>query len=210
MKKRNFALIAAVAVSAAGLFTSVSAADSTTTVDAGGKKGGCATGHCGPRGGKGGFVKALGITDDQLEKLNTIKLDYSKATAPKKAELMTLSKEMRDDMTKPGVTKSQMLQLQGKINEIKSALSMSRVEFMADRMAVLTDDQKAKIRSFALKRSFGPGHHGGGHHFKSSKKFHHGGGRFKGPGPRSFRGDKPAAFSAPPAAPAAPEAPNQV
>jgi Spy/CpxP family protein refolding chaperone len=206
MKKSNIALVAAVAISAVGLFSSVNAADSSTTVDAGGKKGECQTGHCGKGGpGKGGMFKAFGFTDDQLEKMNTLKLDYEKTAAPKKAELMTLSKELRDDMTKPGVSKSQLLQLQGKINEIKAELSNGRISLMADRMALMTDDQKTKIRSFALKRSFGPGggHHGGPRHFKG-KKFHHGGkGAFhRGPGPRPFGGEKPADAPASSVAPA--------
>lgn len=187
MNKSKIAFLAAVAISAAGIFNTVSAADSTTTVDSGAKKG-CPTGKCGTK--RGGMFEALGITTDQLEKMNTMKLDFEKANAPKKTELMTLSKELRDDMTKPGVSKSELIALQGKINDIKSQLSTNRVGYMADKMAILTDDQKAKIREFSLKRSFGP-HHRGGHgggHFKG--KFHHGGkgGFHKGPGPRGFGG----------------------
>jgi len=207
MNRRKIAFLAAVAISAAGVFNTVSAADSTTTVDAGAKKG-CPTGKCGPK--RGGMFEALGITTDQLEKMNTMKLDFEKANAPKKTELMTLSKELRDDMTKPGVSKSELLALQSKINDIKSQLSTNRVGFMADRMAVLNDDQKAKIREFSLKRSFGPHHRGGHHggHFKS--KFHHGGkdGFRKGPGPRGFGGPKPGPDA--PASSEAPAAPDQV
>lgn len=205
MNKSKIAFLAAVAISAAGIFNTVSAADSTTTVDSGAKKG-CPSGKCGFK--RGGMFQALGITNDQLEKMNTMKLDFEKANASKKSELMSLHKELRDDMTKPGVSKSELLALQAKINDIRSELSTSRVGYMADKMAVLTDEQKGKIRTFALQRSFGPK---GGHHGKSfkGKRFHHGGkGSFhKGPGPRKFRGEKPAEA---PSASVTPTAPSEV
>jgi hypothetical protein len=81
---------------------------------------------------------------------------------------------------------------------------------MADKMAVLTEEQKAKIREFSLKRSFGP-HRGAHHrgHFKA--KYHHGSkdGFHNGHGPR--RSGKPEGkFGAPkPAdAPASSELPS--
>ena len=75
MKRNKVALFAAVALSAAGLaFSSVSAADSSTTVAAkGNDKSPCASGKCDVRQGKGGFFKELGITDDQLEKMSALK-----------------------------------------------------------------------------------------------------------------------------------------
>ena len=109
-------------------------------------------------------MKELGITNDQLEKLNSLKQQSEAASAPKKAELKTLFSELRDDMSKPDVDKSQLVALQQKINEVRDQLSINRVSFMADRMAVLTPDQRAKLREHMLKRSTFGGEH----------RFHHG------------------------------------
>ncbi len=194
MTNTKLAMFAAIALSAAGLsFTAANAADSATTVDTGSVQQAKSFGKdCGPggcKGGKrGGFVQALGLTDVQLEKMNSLKIELANSTEPKKAELMKLHRELRDDLTKPGVSKSQLLTLQTKINEIRAELSNTKISFMADRMAVLTDDQKAKIRSFSLKRGMG-GH--GGKHFRGGKRFHHFGGRAQ------FGGDKPSASTAP-------------
>lgn len=192
MTKNKLAMFAAIALSAAGLsLTAANAADTSTTVDSGEVKQAKSFGKdCGPggcRGGKGGgFVKELGLTDAQLEKMNSLKIEFANSTGPRKAELMKLHRELRDDMTKPGVSKSQLLTLQSKINEIRDELSNSKISFMADRMAVLTDDQKAKIRSFSLKHGMG-GH--GGKHFRGGKHFH--GGR------PHFGGERPSASTAP-------------
>lgn len=181
MKTTKLAMFAAVTVAALSFnLAPAFAQNSSTTVDTGKQESGFKRGpggpggKCGPggksfhggkrfhRGGGGGFVKALGITTDQLEKMNTLKLDFKASTEPKKAELKVLSSELKDGMTKPGVSKSQLLNLQSKINEIKAALSTTRVGYMADRMAVLTDDQKSKIREFSLKRqAMGGKHHKG-------------------------------------------------
>ncbi|MBX9671678.1 MAG: hypothetical protein K2X93_29080 [Candidatus Obscuribacterales bacterium] len=120
--------------------------------------------------------------------MNSLKVEFADSTGPKKVELMKLHRELRDDMTKPGVSKSQLLTLQSKINEIRTELSNTKISFMADRMAVLTDDQKVKIRSFSLKHGMG-GH--GGKHFRGGSR-HHFGGRAHFGGP-----DKPSISAAP-------------
>jgi Spy/CpxP family protein refolding chaperone len=177
MKTNKVSLLAAVALSAAGLsFSTANAADSATTVDAGKSKAQCASGF---RSHRGGFMKELGFTTDQLEKMNALKLSFENSNGPKKAELMKLHRELRDDITKPGVSKSELLSLQTKINAVRDDLSTSKISYMADKIALLTPDQQTKIREFSLKHSFGPG---GGHHFKG--RHHFGGGRSfqRGPG----------------------------
>lgn len=173
MNKKKVALFAAVTLSITGLaFSSVSAADTATTVDTG-RKGAPSGKFHHKRGGH--FGSSLGLSNEQLEKLNSLKIEFSNANGAKRAELMSLRRELRDGMTKPGVSKSDLLSLQSKINELNSELSNNKVAFMSDRMSVFTDDQKAKLRSFALKKqTMGGGKNSCG----SSKKFHHrGGGR---------------------------------
>lgn len=220
MNKNKISLIAAIALSAAGLsFNAANAADTATTVDAGGKtpaaqcapggKGGNfghkRGGHHGRRGG-GDFMKAFGFTTEQLEKMNSLKLSFQTSTSPKKAELMNLHRELRDNMTKPGTSKSELLSLQSKINTLRADLATSKISYMADKMALMTDDQKAKIREFSLKRGMGGGHGKG--HFRGGK-----GGHFRGhggPGSRgSFDGNK-ASFGNNQPAPVAPVAPSEV
>lgn len=189
MNKNKVALIAAVTLSLAGLtFSSVSAADTATTVDTGSKSAPSGKFHH-KRGGH--FGSPLGLTDAQLEKLNALKIEYSNASGPKRAELMSLRRELRDGMTKPGVSKSELLSLQSKINGLNNELSNNKVAFMADRMSVFTDEQKAKLRSFALKKQMmgGSKHFRGGKHF-GAKKFHHRGGRSFGVKPAAPAADK--------------------
>lgn len=208
MKKNRISLIAAVAFSVAGIaFSSANAADTATTVDTGKSKAACASGKC-ERGKRGSFMKDFGFTSEQLEKMNSLKMSFESSTGPKKAELRTLHKELRDGMTKPGVSKTELLSLQTKINGISNDLSTSRVNYMADKIALLTDDQKSKIREFSLKRNFFPGH-GKGNHFRGGKGHFRGHG---GPGPRaSFGGDKKFSVGEQPAStPTAPVAPSEV
>lgn len=98
MNRNRISLIAAIAFSAAGLaFSTANAADTATTVDAGKSPAQCAAGgKCGKFGNGGhgrrggGFMKELGFTTDQLEKMNSLKLGFESSSSPKKAELKTL------------------------------------------------------------------------------------------------------------------------
>jgi len=145
-------------------------------------------GECCPGGGQGhgGF----GLTDDQLEKLNSLKERYQASTAAKKAELKVDHTQLRDIMTRPDVDKSAALALQSKVNALRDDLSNQRLGFMLDASQIFTPEQRAKMRHRFLARStFGGGFGGGGHRFQGHFRGHGGPGGPGGPG--GFHGGGP-------------------
>ncbi|MBK9144638.1 MAG: hypothetical protein IPM23_19275 [Candidatus Melainabacteria bacterium] len=175
MKLSKVSILAAMSFAISGLALLPAAADPVTIVESGPTlaaraPGGPGPGPC-PGGGcrGGGLMKSL--TDDQLEKLNTLKLGFKSEISPKYAELKTLKDQFRDAVTKTDTSKSDLLALQSKINGIKDEISTARAGFIADRMAVLTDEQKAELRKKFLSRGLmGSRHYGKGFH----GKMHHG------------------------------------
>lgn len=139
------------------------------------KEKGCAGGECkgGFRRGPGGFMRGLNLTDDQLEKLHSLRTEAFEASGPKRFELRSLQRQMKDSLTKPGINKSELLSLQSKINSLNAELANSRVSFMADASSVLTEDQRQTMRRSMLMGGFG-GHnkfHGRGHHGDGPRHF---------------------------------------
>ncbi|MBZ0184713.1 MAG: hypothetical protein K8F91_00575, partial [Candidatus Obscuribacterales bacterium] len=159
----------AMTIAVAGMASLPALADSQTAVTADkqivAKRSGraCSGGAC-ASGNR--MMESFGMTDAQLEKLNTLKLDFKSSVGPKFAELKSLESEFRDMVTKPDTSKADLLALQSKINTVKSDLCTARAGFVADRIAVLTDEQKAKLRKKFLSRNvMGSAHHG-------KKRFH--------------------------------------
>ncbi|MGD9685070.1 MAG: Spy/CpxP family protein refolding chaperone [Candidatus Obscuribacterales bacterium] len=168
MKFSKVSILAAMSFAISGLALLPASADPVTVVDSGPTLAARA-----PGGGcrAGGMMKSL--SDEQLEKMNTLKLSFKSDIAPKFAELKTLKDQFRDAVTKPDTSKSDLLALQTKINGVKDEISTARAGFIADRMAVLTDEQKSELRKKFLSRGlmggrhYGRSFHGKGFHGKS-------------------------------------------
>jgi len=136
----------------------------------------------------------LALSDEQLEKIAKVKASLADATGPKKLQLKTLHRQLKDALTKENVDKSSVLNLQSQINSLRDELSNAKLNARLDTLAVLTPEQKAKLRHAALQRqalgSMG-GRMGGKHHrghggqpgFKGG---HHG----RGPGAAAPNDDK--------------------
>lgn len=179
MKLSKVSILAAMSFAISGLALLPASADPVTVVDSGATLAArapdagpdpCPGGGC--RGG--GLMKSL--SDDQLEKMNTLKLGFTSEISPKYAELKTLKDQFRDAVTKPDTSKADLLALQSKINGLKDEISTARAGFIADRMAVLTDEQRTELRKKFLSRGLmGGRHHGKGFHGKGFHgKMHHG------------------------------------
>ena len=107
------------------------------------------------------------LSDEQLEKINTLKEAARQSTAAQKTELHALSSRMHDLMTKPDVDRAEVMALQAKVNSLRSDLSNRWLNFRLDSMAVLTPEQKQQVRHrFLMHQMFGGfrhhGHCGGG------------------------------------------------
>ncbi len=140
MKIKKFSLLtlAALIVAPLGFASAFAADDSGATTIAKVPSGQCAGGKCG-----GGFKSKLNLTDDQLERLNSLKMASREASGPKVVELKSLHSQLKDKLTKGDVSKSELLSLQSKINSLKADLANNRVSFLADASSVLTAEQKA-------------------------------------------------------------------
>lgn len=109
-------------------------------------------------------LPALSLSDDQLEKIAKIKAAFSDSAAEKIAQLHTLSRQQKELLTQEKVDKSQLLEIQSKINGLKSDLSTAHLNMRIDTLALLSPEQKQKLHHMSLQRQVLGGlrpHHGG-------------------------------------------------
>ncbi|MBX9689787.1 MAG: hypothetical protein K2X27_23965 [Candidatus Obscuribacterales bacterium] len=123
----------------------------------------------------GGFASPgkMSFSDEQLEKIAKLKSSFQDNNSAKVAQLRSLTRELRDKMTQENLDKSAVLDLQSKINGLKSDLATARLNMRIDTLALFTPEQKQQLRHASLKRqAFGSRGRGQGHH---GKKGHAGG-----------------------------------
>jgi len=123
------------------------------------------------------------LTDDQKAKLGTLRDQYILSTANKKAELMVVSRQLKEALHSTNIDKSAALTLQGKINNLKADLSTARLNMMLASSDVFTPEQREQMQK--LHRMHGWGHKGHGGKGKGECGGPRGGmrGRAFGPGP---------------------------
>ncbi len=124
----------------------------------------------------GGFGKRLGLTDEQLLKISTMKDQYRLSSAGQRAETKVLSDQLKNVLTAPQLDKAQALSIQSKLNDVKDKLSNEKLQFRIDFMSVLTPEQKEIARhKMLVSEVFGGehmGHHGaqfGHRHFEHNR-----------------------------------------
>ncbi len=120
------------------------------------------------------WAEKMGLSDEQMEKLVSLKSEYMVKTAPQKAELMSDMKQMMLLMTASSLDKSAIMSLHDKMSTIKSDLCTARVNHMISAMEVLTSKQRSEMHHHMLVHMSSPHHMQGGmhHHFFGH---HHGG-----------------------------------
>ena len=96
------------------------------------------------------WPEKLGLSDEQMEKLITLKSDYEIKTAEKKAQLWADMKQMILLTTTAKTDKDAILALNEKMNALKAELSTSRVNKMLEAMLVMTAKQKEEIHHHVL------------------------------------------------------------
>lgn len=111
------------------------------------------------------FVK---LSDDQLEKLNSLKMKFKQDSSAKRAELALLRGQLRDSLSKANVDKSEVLSMQSKINGLQADLDNARLSMMIDARSVFTPEQRQEFRRKHLERGMLGGSHRGAHgkHFR--------------------------------------------
>lgn len=99
------------------------------------------------------WAKTLGLTDDQMTQLVSIKSEYKVNTAKQKAELKADRKKLMLLMTEEKLDKQAIFSLKEKIDSLKASISDARVNKMISVMSVLTPQQRAQVRHRLLERS---------------------------------------------------------
>ena len=120
------------------------------------------------------WAEKMGLSDEQMEKLVSLKSEYMVKTAPQKAEFMSDMKQMMLLMTAPSLDKQAIMSLHDKMSSIKSDLCTARVNHMISAMEVLTSKQRSEMHHHMLVHMSSP-HHMQGDMHKHGFGPHHGG-----------------------------------
>lgn len=118
----------------------------------------------GALGGRGGMRGGLELTDEQKEKVYTMKNKLLDDVGPKKLEVQKLQRQLRDLLTKDSIDRKAIEATQDKINALRTDLSNTNLAFKMDLNEMLTPEQRQKIRFRGPGRKMGGHrHHGRGH-----------------------------------------------
>lgn len=129
----------------------------------------------GPHGGPGGWHHGgggpfgllhgdLALSNDQFEKLYSIKESTMDALGPKKLELHTAFRNLMDSVGAGNQDTGRIKSLQDKIASLKSDISTIETGKLVAMSQVLTADQRSAIHLAMIKGSMSGWHHHGGHH----------------------------------------------
>jgi Spy/CpxP family protein refolding chaperone len=122
------------------------------------------------------WPEKLGLTDEQMEQLVSLKSEYAVDTAKQKAELKADMGKMMLLMTAPTLDKQAVLSLKEKMDQLKASLCDARVNHMISAMNVMTPKQKEQMRHHMLVHMLSH-HHSMGHgphaHKGGMHKEHH-------------------------------------
>lgn len=133
-------------------------------------------GHeAGPEGGHGhhhhGPLSALkgnlALSDDQYEKLYSLRNQFLDQVATKAVELGTLHRKMKDALTSPNLDAKAVADMGARINALKSDIAAAKLNRLIASAQVLTPEQRKAIHDQMVHRSvesLGEMGHGMHHH----------------------------------------------
>lgn len=114
-------------------------------------------GPSGP-GGPGGCPAMRGLfsgehalTDDQYEKLYSLKNSMLDKVGPKMVELHSLERQLKDAITRADMDSKKAGELKGKITSLKSDLASIKIDSQIAFMEILTADQRKDMRQAMVK-----------------------------------------------------------
>jgi Spy/CpxP family protein refolding chaperone len=106
-------------------------------------------------------AEELDLTDQQIEQLQAASLANQKEMIQPRADLQKAKLELREIMQAKQINKNKALAAQKKISDIKGQMAQKRLTAKIDRLNILNDQQRAKVRKDMMLR--GSRHHGRGH-----------------------------------------------
>lgn len=102
--------------------------------------------------------KPIDLSDEQLEKIHSIRNDFLDAVGPKMVEIASKKRHLRDALLSANVDAAKAKALQSEINSLKDEVSNLKLASKIDCLNVLTSEQRKTIRDRAF-RWHGRGHH---------------------------------------------------
>lgn len=113
----------------------------------------------GPAGGMQCQERRVDLSDEQIEKIHSLKNQYLDAVGPKMLEIASKQRKLRDVLLAPSVDAAQAKTLQEAINSLKGEISNLKLENKIDCLSILTPEQRKNIRDRAFRwHGRGPGH----------------------------------------------------
>jgi Spy/CpxP family protein refolding chaperone len=115
-------------------------------------------------GGGGGMLrmaenpmvrKALGLTDEQVGKLHKIGVDAEKSAVQTRAQMEMNRIELRELMRGENPDQSAIMAKIDEGSALRAKMEKARVQTMFDAKAVLTPEQRAKVKTFMENRGAG-------------------------------------------------------
>lgn len=91
------------------------------------------------------WPEKLRLTDEQMEKLISLKSAYEIKNAEKRAQLFANMKQMSMLMTDSNLDKNAILALNEKNNSLKAELATARTNRIIEAMSIMTDKQREQI-----------------------------------------------------------------
>ncbi len=115
-------------------------------------------GHKGGGSGKGSRLQALNLTEEQKTAMDTLKTKFKATVSPKKEELMSHRKALREMLSSDKIDRSAVQQEQDKINALSADMANSMLAFRIDMSENLTPEQRKQMRD--LHANWGKKHGG--------------------------------------------------
>jgi hypothetical protein len=101
------------------------------------------------------MAEKLGLSDQQIEQIRSLRMQYEKTMIQKRADLGLAQLELRETMMNLKLDEKAALSKQERISSIRGDIARTRLQQKLDVFKVLTDDQKATWRKMRL--DMGPG-----------------------------------------------------
>lgn len=110
-----------------------------------------------------GGAGRMKFSEDQLEKIYSLKNKLADETGSTVAELGKQKRHLKDLLTQPSLDRAAVQSTQDKINKLQADLSNASLAFKMDLFEQFTPEQKQALRYKSMKRGHMGGfkHHGG-------------------------------------------------
>lgn len=99
--------------------------------------------------------QALGLTDEQIQKISEIQQKAYEQAVPIQGQLFTLRQQLALALRSAQVDANKVKELAARINELQGQLQQIRLQAQLDIRGVLTDEQRAKLNTFMGPWGFG-------------------------------------------------------